>query len=215
MGIIKHWRQVWDYEATELMSFITTNTWKKQSLSSQSVKGEWTQRVYQVDDSPRYECSAPWIHTSRTKSYWECTADAPLPRREFSTRSDYNVLERRNRHQHTSSGHVHEQDNVKVERRAGQKDHRLVQEKGYNRYKKVEDKRCLKAQDWWQEHRAFWKEVQAVWNDIYQNKDALYFQDGPLWQKLFALDEKWAAQSDFDAAAIRAEAREAIESHLR
>ena len=47
------------------------------------VKKQWTQKVYQVDDSPRYSGSATWVHVDG-KRYWQNKTGAPLPRREYS-----------------------------------------------------------------------------------------------------------------------------------
>ncbi|MBE60733.1 MAG: hypothetical protein CMB89_00070, partial [Flammeovirgaceae bacterium] len=55
--IVKHWRQDWLYENTNLYTFDQNSTWNYQALDSKAVKGQWTQKVYQVDDSPRYEAS--------------------------------------------------------------------------------------------------------------------------------------------------------------
>ena len=52
--IIKHWRQDWLYENTNLYEFYKDNTWKFNQLKAKDVKGQWTQKVYQVDDSPRW-----------------------------------------------------------------------------------------------------------------------------------------------------------------
>ena len=106
-------------------------------LDKKDVKGQWTQKVYQVDDSPRYEGSASWIHRDG-KSYWENTTPAPLPRREFSKRSDYNVTMRGNRHEITSDGWVHDQDNKKIQKEDDSQ-FVLAHEKGYSTYTKVPD----------------------------------------------------------------------------
>lgn len=212
VGIVKHWRQVWDYQSVEHLNYTDHLQWSKNKLSREQAKGEWTQRVYQVDDSPRYECSAAWVH-ARAGSFWECTADAPLPRREFSQRSDYNILQRKNRHFSDQAGWVHEQDNVKINRVDGV-DQKLMMEKGYQTYTKVADHKCEPAQKWWQERRAFWKEVQKAWSQALEQRDVIKLTTGAVWQKLFALDESWA-QRDFHAQSIRQEARAVIEDHLR
>ena len=85
-------------------------------LDKKDVKGQWTQKVFQVDDSPRYEGSGYWVHLDQ-KSYWENTTSAPLPRREYTKRNDYNVTERGNRQEITSTGWVHDQNNKKIIRK--------------------------------------------------------------------------------------------------
>ena len=131
--IVKHWRQDWLYENTDLYTFYKDNTWKYNKLLSNNVKGQWTQKVYQVDDSPRYEGSSSWVHVDGT-NYWRNTTDAPLPRREHTKRNDYNVLKRRNIQEITTLGWIHEQDNDKLIRDTNGKDVLLAQEKGIAEY---------------------------------------------------------------------------------
>jgi len=149
--IVKHWRQDWLFENTDLYTYNADNEWTFEKLSASDVKGQWTQKVYQVDDSPRYEGSASWVHVDG-KSYWENTTPAPLARREYTTRSDYNLMMRGNRQEITEYGWLHDQDNSKIIRESGKEDVLLAKEKGYNTYVKVEDSRCAAAQNWWKEN---------------------------------------------------------------
>src|SRR5690606_14322316 len=119
--IVKHWRQDWEFENTNLYEYNHDNQWNFVTLPKNAVKGQWTQKVFQVDDSPRYEGSASWVHIDG-KSYWENTTSAPLPRREYTTRSDYNVTIRTNRHEITKDGWIHDQDNDKIIRENGKDD---------------------------------------------------------------------------------------------
>ncbi|GAB5564951.1 MAG: hypothetical protein Wins2KO_20140 [Winogradskyella sp.] len=169
--IVKHWRQDWLFENKDFYMFNGDNQWLFETKTEEEVKGQWTQKVYQVDDSPRYEGSSTWVHVDG-KSYWENTTDAPLPRREYTKRSDYNVTERGNRHEITDYGWVHDQDNAKVIRETGKEDVILAKEKGYNTYVKVDDSRCQAAADWWKENYDKWALVRTKWEDIYgRNKD--------------------------------------------
>lgn len=77
--IVKHWRQDWAFQNTDLYEYDHDNKWSFKRLPKNQVKGQWTQKVFQVDDSPRYEGSASWVHVDG-KSYWENTTSAPLPR---------------------------------------------------------------------------------------------------------------------------------------
>ena len=86
-NVTKHWRQQWLFEHRQLYSFEGDNRWQNRQYSPAQVQGQWTQKVFQVDDGPRYECSAPWL-TINGKIFWECETNAPLPRREFSQRQD-------------------------------------------------------------------------------------------------------------------------------
>lgn len=187
--VIKHWRQDWLYENTDLYTYNVDNTWKYAQLSKEEVKGQWTQKVFQVDDSPRYEGSATWVHVDG-KSSWENTTDAPLPRREYTKRTDYNVTMRTNKHAITNEGWIHDQDNKKIIRKSGLEDVVLAEEKGLNTYKKVDDNRCLAAQNWWKENHQDWALVRAKWNTVFaQNNDLKLntkVDDKPLYAHLFA-----------------------------
>ena len=173
--IVKHWRQDWLYENTDLYTYNANNEWVYKQLEPSEVEGQWTQKVYQVDDSPRYEGSASWVHVDG-KSYWENTTPAPLPRREYTTRSDYNLTMRGNRQEITDYGWVHDQDNAKVIREEGKDDIVLAKEKGYNTYVKVDDSRCAGASKWWKENQEKWALVRAKWDEIYGRNTTLQLE---------------------------------------
>ncbi len=189
--VIKHWRQDWLFENTELYTYNGDNQWKYVQLPKQAVEGQWTQKVFQVDDSPRYEGSATWVHVDGN-STWENTADAPLPRREYTKRDDYNLTVRTNKHAITKDGWIHDQDNDKVIRKAGQEDILLAQEKGLNTYTKVADDRCKAAQDWWNKNQESWVLVRNKWQEVFNRKHDLELndkvKDKPLYDYLFAED---------------------------
>jgi hypothetical protein len=186
--IIKHWRQDWLYENTDLYTYNADNNWKYVKNPAAKVKGQWTQKVFQVDDSPRYEGSGSWVHVDG-KHYWENTSDAPLPRREYTTRSDYNLTVRGNRVEITDFGWVHDQDNEKVVREAGKEDVILAKEKGYNTYVKVNDSRCAAAAKWWKENENKWALVRAKWDQVYGRNKNLSLEEKvdnkPLYKFLF------------------------------
>lgn len=203
-SIVKHWRQDWLYENTDLYQYEIGQTWKFVQLPKAQVKGQWTQKVYQVDDSPRYEGSATWVHVDG-RHFWENTSAAPLPRREHTTRNDYNVMVRRNRHELTSYGWVHEQDNDKVVRsEAGDK--LIAQEKGWNTYRKVDNSRCLASQTWWTENQAFWAVVRQAWDGVFGKKQNLVIADKvenePLHTYIYKL-AKTASLADVQAVFVK------------
>lgn len=170
-AIVKHWRQDWIYENTNLHVFDKGSSWKFKKLSPESVKGQWTQIVYQVDDAPRYSSTGTWIHTDG-RTYWESSADAPLPRREYTTRKDYNVMVRGNHQEIYDWGWMHDQDNKKVLRKDGVADEVIVEEKGKEYYKKVDDAKCVIAKNYWNEYAPLWKTVRQTWDEeLAKNKD--------------------------------------------
>lgn len=186
--IVKHWRQDWIYQNTDFYMYNGDNNWLYQSKPKSAVKKQWTQKVYQVDDSPRYEGSGTWVHVDG-KSYWESTTDAPLPRREYTKRSDYNVTERGNRHEITNFGWVHDQDNKKILRKNGT-DEVIAFEKGYNTYVKVDDSKCKAAQDWWKKHTDKWQLVRNKWEEVFSRNQNLSLENKvdnkPLYKHLFS-----------------------------
>ena len=186
--VMKHWKQDWIFENQEFYMYNGNNSWNYKTKSKGKVKNQWTQKVYQVDDSPRYEGSATWVHVDG-KSYWENNTDAPLPRREYSKRSDYNITVRGNRHEIINEGWIHDQDNSKIIRSKDKKDILIAKEKGFNYYKRVDDSRCKAAADWWTQNYSKWKIVRDKWNEIYSKKTDLklhsLLDSKPLYSYLF------------------------------
>jgi len=171
-SLVKHWRQDWMFENTEFYRYNKDNEWVFETKSEEEVKGQWTQKVYQVDDSPRYEGSGSWVHVDG-KSYWESITDAPLPRREYTTRSDYNVTLRNNRQEITDFGWVHDQDNAKVIREDGKEDQIIAYEKGYNTYFRVDDSKCEKAIKWWSNNTEKWSLIRSKWDEVFSKNTNL------------------------------------------
>jgi hypothetical protein len=170
--VVKHWREDWTFQDTDLLQYSHDDIWKKTRLPADKIKGQWLQSVWEVNDAPRYQGTSLWVHQNG-EHFWKNTTDAPLPRREYTRRSDYNVLTRGNTIKITDTGWVHEQDNVKVIRKDGQADQVVAQEKGYNIYRKVDDKKCFAAQDWWTKNQAYWNQVRANWDELIAKKDII------------------------------------------
>jgi len=193
--IVKHWRQDWLYENTALYMYDHNNMWTFVNKPKSEVKGQWTQKVFQVDDSPRYDGNATWTHVDGV-SKWENTTTAPLPRREYTKRNDYNVSVRGNAHIITDNGWVHDQDNDKLIRTAGKDDVLLAQEKGYNTYVKIADEKCQMAIDWWKDNQAKWALVRSKWDEVFAKNQNLKLQEEvdekPLYRHLF--DETFPAE---------------------
>ena len=187
--VIKHWRQDWIYQNKDLLKYDGDNNWKYTSKTKKDVKGQGTQKVYQVDDSPRYEVSATWIHIDG-KSYWENSSYAPLPRREYTKRDDYNIMIRGNRHEITNNGWNHDQDNFKVVKDFNSNSEVIIaSEKGFNTYTRVDESKCNEAINWWDENYVKWSFVVDKWNTIYSKKDDISLrrsvEDKPLFSFLF------------------------------
>lgn len=162
--VIKHWREDWEYQASDLLVYQGNKQWTKQAIPSAETKGKWTQTIWEVDDAPRYQGTSAWI-LANGKTYWENITNAPLPRREYSTRSDYQILKRGNRIALSQSGYVHEQDNDKIVKE-NNTEKLLVQEKGINAYVKIADSKCAAAKVWWEKNGAFWTVIRTQWDAV-------------------------------------------------
>jgi hypothetical protein len=161
--VVKHWREEWTYENPVIWKYKGDRTWVKETVPAEQVKGKWTQTVWEVADEPRYQGFSQFVNLDG-KTIWQSTTDAPLPRREYSVRSDYNILKRTNRMNIGDSGYLHEQDNQKIIR-AGGADKLLVQEKGLNTYKRIEEKECAPAKEYWEKNSGYWGKVRKIWAD--------------------------------------------------
>ncbi len=169
--IVKHWREEWTYENPIIWKYKGDRTWVKEKVSPEQVKGKWTQTVWEVADEPRYQGFSQFVNLDG-KIIWQNTADAPLPRREYSVRNDYNILRRTNRINLTDSGYLHEQDNQKIVRVNGI-DKLLVEEKGHNTYKRINEKECEVAKAYWEKNKNYWSRVRSIWADYINTHDTI------------------------------------------
>jgi hypothetical protein len=169
--VVKHWREEWTYENPVIWRYKGDRTWVKETLPAAQVKGKWTQTVWEVADEPRYQGFSQFVNLDG-KIIWQNTTDAPLPRREYSVRSDYNILKRTNRMNITDSGYLHEQDNQKIIRANGT-DKLLVEEKGLNTYKRIADKECAAAKEYWEKNSTYWGRVRKIWGDYINTHDTV------------------------------------------
>lgn len=163
--VIKHWAQVWEYEDGRVLNYEGGRTWSPVDLSTADVEGGWTQYVTQVDDSPRYKAAGRWVHEGNVSIWTSMASTRPLPRREHTKRSDYDVLGVVNHHIVTPTGWVHLQENRKVVKRDG-KVEVLCLERGQNRYEKAGEEKAgefAAATKFWEERKGFWNEVREVW----------------------------------------------------
>ena len=205
--IIKHWREDWVYEPTEILVYKGNKQWVKQPISKAEAKGKWLQTVWEVDDAPRYQGLSSWVHVNG-KTYWENTANAPLPRREYTKRSDYQILKRGNKIIVNDSAWYHEQDNDKIIV-TGNTEKLLAQEKGMNAYVKISDSKCANAKAWWQQNLGFWNKVRQQWDAVLKVQDVIVLKskvdEKRLDQYFTDLQKQYENKSlTLDAAALQA-----------
>lgn len=206
--VVKHWRQDWTYQDTDLLAFRGNLTWERVELSPEAVEGTWSQAVYQVDDSPRYESFGKWQHVGERSAWESAETWRPLPRREFSKRSDYQVLVAKNRHTITPHGWVHEQDNHKlVLDDQGQPQTVLAHESGLNVYDRTDDVDFTAGRVYWEETAAYWQDVRTIWANALEQHDSIHLAKEIDGQKLYAA--MFALAGDVRTQGHNAESKEA------
>ncbi len=194
--VVKHWRQDWRYENTELFAYRGNNTWERVVLPKSAVKGRWSQSVYQVDDSPRYAAIGQWQHASGFSSWTSEETWRPLPRREFSVRDDYQVLVGTNRHTLTPTGWIHMEDNRKVVLNDDGSQSVLATEVGLNRYERILGYDWTPGDAYWERTNPFWRQVRIAWDTLFVDRERITLQkqaDGTLlFMRMFDLAERSA-----------------------
>ncbi|MGR3812119.1 DUF6607 family protein [Jiulongibacter sp. NS-SX5] len=211
--IIKHWREDWSFKDDHLLSFHTANDFRYSNVASENYTNGWTQWVYGTQDEPRYAGYGEWAHING-KSVWESAADAALPRREYSHRSDYNVMNRGNRIHVTEKGYLHEQDNQKIVREEGKPDVLLASEKGYNDYVKTDMAKCEAAKVWWEKNHAFWNEVRAAWDDLENQHKSFTLKDKVNDQRLGSYIYDLEHRSDLPTEDVKAEMKKILDQFV-
>ena len=190
--VMKHWRQDWTYEDREMQVYQGDLTWKKTPVPQP--QGKWTQAVFQVDDSPRYEVAGAWSHEGGLSIWRSDNCPRPLPRREFTIRKDYNVLEGIHEISITPNGWVHVQSNRKLQVNKDGSRKYLGQELGVDRYEEITAPDLATGfNNYWAKTKGYWKDVRDTWGGILKEKDQFTLKD--------TYDEKQLFEIHFDYAA--------------
>ena len=220
--VTKHWRQDWRYEDSEMLTYRGHNTWAKERLPPEQVGGTWTQAVFQVDDSPRYEAYGRWEHLGNVSTWRSSTTWRPLPRREFSVRSDYQVLVGTNQLTITPTGWVQQEENLKVvldeQGRPIAQQPVVAEEIGLNRYERVAHFDDSAARRYRKRTEPFWNDVQAAWAEIIAGRDRFTLRAAPdqaqLFTPLFDYAEKLYDGATLEPAAARTLAHDTVNGYL-
>lgn len=167
-AVVKHWRQDWQFEPAHVLRFRGSGAFESEPVSAEIAKGAWSQTVFEVDDAPRYAGIGHWTHEEGVDAWTSDRTWRPLPRREYTKRSDYQALEVVNRHTLTPGGWVHEQDNTKLAIAADGKVTSLAREVGVNSYTRIADYDFGAGRVYWQKTSAFWADVRGRWQHLEQ-----------------------------------------------
>jgi len=218
--VMKHWRQDWTYQDNSLLVYQGNNSWKKQSVSANDAQGKWSQAVFQVDDSPRYESIGRWQHNPSFSSWISETTQRPLPRREYSIRKDYQILEGFNRHTINRFGWVQEEENwKKALHEDGSLKAYLSKEEGIGRYQRIVGTDFKPGDAYMAKAGLFWSDVRLVWQEIFKQSDQLALNksvDGvPLFMPLFEYAQQVMEADSYDSSVGQAKAKEIINKYIR
>jgi hypothetical protein len=217
--ITKHWRQDWSYEPSHVVRYQGNDRWERRMLAPEQASARWAQTVYQVDESPRYASLGKWEHTGSFSTWLSDETWRPLPRREWSVRSDYQVLAGTNRHTILTSGWVQEENNLKtVLTQARELDPArpyVGREYGVARYERIRDTDFSGADRYYERTKEFWDQVRDRWSKLFAERGSVTLT-GPvdklgLFQPLFAHAEAIAEQG----APASEKNQEVIESALK
>jgi hypothetical protein len=199
--VTKHWRQTWQYEPTDIVEYKGRDRWERRKLAAADSSGQWSQTVYQVDESPRYASVGRWSHSSSFSTWISGDTWRPLPRREWSVRKDYQVLLGTNRHTITATGWVQEENNLKAvltaDRAIDPARPYLAREYGVARYSHVRGADTAAADEYYQRTRAFWDGVLSTWHQLFVNHPEITLRapvdQAGLFHKLFEYADHLAA----------------------
>ena len=207
--VVKHWRQDWQYQDTVVHAFQGNGAFERQGLDATETADTWTQTVYQVDDSPRYEAIGRWTHTQGV-SFWQSDdRRRPLPRREFSVRDDYQTLFGSHRITITPHGWTQEEDALKLvlDDRNNPRFEQpyLAREAGLSRYDRIVGYDFNAGDEYWRNTGPFWSRVRDYWATLYRNESAFHFvksvEGVPLFMAMFNMaDEPFDTVEQMDAA---------------
>jgi len=219
----KHWRQDWAYEKTQVFAYAGNDTWAHQGIPEGEINGSWSQSVFQVDDSPRYEAWGTWEHRDNFSTWLSSETWRPLPRRESSVRDDYQVLVGTNRHTIVPSGWVHEEENYKVvldeSAEIAHTKPYIAKELGVNRYERIIDFDFSAGADYWDLTSQYWEDARAVWAAMIAEESShtiMTSAEGvPLFAVLFGQAEEFSARDDYNSSEIREAIRETLEDYFQ
>ena len=174
--VTKHWRQDWIYEATSRFDFSAEQTWTVHPIAADASRGAWTQCVYEVSDAPRYCGTGRWVHAGGISTWTGDSGWRPLPRREYTKRSDYNAVEMVNRHTITPGGWTHEQFNTKVLRKPDGSRVELAREFGFNDYRKTTEIDVKPVYRYWAATSGYWAKVRERWAGFLSKPSGLHLK---------------------------------------
>lgn len=161
--VVKHWRQDWEYEPQQILTYTAPGRWTLEDVPEAMRKGSWSQTVYQVDDSPRYAGWGQWETKNGVRRWRSNWTIRPLARRDATRDPVYDHYVSINRHQPFPGGWIHWQDNTKSKWVNGEAIP-YVQESVLNTYTRFSDYPVTAAEEYWNASEGYWSAVRDAWD---------------------------------------------------
>ena len=228
--MIHHWSQDWIHSPNMVLHYkgLFDGKHRWEITKETKIEKSWLQYVRGVSSEPRYSALGAWQHGTIDDreerkiphSMWSALAPAPLPRRDYSKRDDYQVLERFNVHEVTPLGWQHEQHNKKIvleEEGQPVEPYPLAMERGNNVYRKIDDSACQEANEWWKEQKPYWDEVENIWQEILAENDIIEIEkrEGTtMFQELSLLIISYQEDNDLTDEGSKTEFRELVRNEI-
>ena len=159
------------------------------------------------------EVVGEWVHADGLSMWKSESCARPLPRREFSVRKDYNVLEGTHEISITPTGWLHVQNNQKLSINDEGGRNYVGQELGVNRYERISAPSLVAAEERWDKTKGYWEDVRKMWEEVYAKRDSFTLKPEVEGRKLYQEHFKFAGEveeSGYEASAGRAHARATI-----
>ena len=192
--VVKHWRQDWSYQDPIRWDYKGFNTWKREKRKTSSALGKWTQFVYQVDDSPRYQGIGKWQHYPEFSRWISEKTTRPLPRREYTVRSDYQMMTGTNTVTVMGDSWFHEQENDKVvvNPKSFEPIRVIAKELGLNRYLRIKGFDFSAGENYWNSTKSYWSEVRSQWKKILRKRKKISLKKKSKGKKLYETHFEYA-----------------------
>ncbi len=166
--VIKHWRQDWTYEPTDVLVYAGKGQWNLEAVPGAMRAGRWSQTVFQTDDSPRYGGWGEWTSEGGVRRWRSNWTWRPLARRDAVRHPAYDRYYGINRHSPTPNGWIHWQDNIKMGPDGPAPDAKIVpfvQESVLNSYVRDNSYDVKAADAYWAATKDYWAAVRTAWAD--------------------------------------------------
>ncbi len=174
--VVKHWRQDWEYEPERVLVYSDRNQWTFEDIPQERRAGYWSQTVWQVDDSPRYGSYGRFYNEGGVRRWRSAYTWRPLARRDAVRNPVYDRYYGINRHQTSTDGWIHWQDNTKLGLAGGSLEP-VVQEYVLNTYTRFSDYDTKAADDYWAATQGYWAAVRAKWDEVAERNGGIAIEE--------------------------------------